>query len=133
VTYERIDETLDRNAVGNDTEAARRDNPHIKYFDGSYRGYVRCDVTQDNWQMTFMGVPIQNVSLAVYEALAEDSAQEKPKLAELPEGPLRERLPRVCACLTQSFRSFNPSILAPPYTAPIRKGSLRSWEEGRLA
>jgi alkaline phosphatase D len=40
-------------------EAARVDNPHTKYFDGSYRGYVRCDVTRDNWRTTFMGVPTE--------------------------------------------------------------------------
>lgn len=31
-------------------------NPHIKFFDGLYRGYTLCDVTPDQWITQFRGV-----------------------------------------------------------------------------
>jgi len=31
-------------------------NPHIKYFESRYRGYVRCDVTHKHWRTEFMAV-----------------------------------------------------------------------------
>jgi alkaline phosphatase D len=31
-------------------------NPHIKYFESSYRGYVRCEVTHKDWRTDFMAV-----------------------------------------------------------------------------
>ena len=40
-------------------EAALVDNPHTKYFDGSYRGYVRCDVDRQQWTTIFKGVPTE--------------------------------------------------------------------------
>ena len=32
------------------------DNPHIKFFDGRYRGYALCDVTAGRWRTEFRGV-----------------------------------------------------------------------------
>lgn len=31
-------------------------NPHIKYFESRYRGYVRCEVTQNSWLTDFVGI-----------------------------------------------------------------------------
>ena len=33
--------------------AALPDNPHTKFFDGAFRGYVRCDLTRDRWQSDY--------------------------------------------------------------------------------
>jgi phosphodiesterase/alkaline phosphatase D-like protein len=33
--------------------AALPENPHIKFFDGAHRGYVRCDVTRSRWRADF--------------------------------------------------------------------------------
>ena len=38
-------------------EAALADNPHTLFFDGQYRGYVRCTVTRSAWQTEFRAVP----------------------------------------------------------------------------
>ncbi|HEY9783592.1 MAG TPA: alkaline phosphatase [Leptolyngbyaceae cyanobacterium] len=35
------------------TTAALRDNPHTKFFNGSLRGYVRCQLTRDRWQSDY--------------------------------------------------------------------------------
>jgi alkaline phosphatase D len=37
--------------------AALRDNPHTVFFDGLFRGYVRCTVTPDIWTSDFRVVP----------------------------------------------------------------------------
>lgn len=34
-------------------EAALRDNPHTKFFNGSLRGYVRCQLTPELWQSDY--------------------------------------------------------------------------------
>jgi alkaline phosphatase D len=34
-------------------KAALSDNPHTKFFDGAYRGYVRCNLTRDRWQSDY--------------------------------------------------------------------------------
>ncbi|MDQ3569109.1 MAG: alkaline phosphatase D family protein [Actinomycetota bacterium] len=31
-------------------EAALEENPHVKFFNGEYRGYVRCTLTPESWQ-----------------------------------------------------------------------------------
>jgi alkaline phosphatase D len=33
--------------------SALADNPHTRFFDGAFRGYVRCDVTPERWTSTF--------------------------------------------------------------------------------
>jgi alkaline phosphatase D len=35
--------------------AALPENPHIKFFDGAHRGYVRCDVSRSTWRADFRG------------------------------------------------------------------------------
>jgi phosphodiesterase/alkaline phosphatase D-like protein len=43
-------------------------NPHVKLYNGSYRGYVMCDLTRDRWQSTLRVVVGQDVrTLAVFE------------------------------------------------------------------
>jgi len=37
-------------------QAARVDNPHTKFFDGQYRGYVRCEVTRERWRSDYRAV-----------------------------------------------------------------------------
>ncbi len=32
---------------------ALKDNPHTKFFNGTFRGYVRCHLTRDRWQTDF--------------------------------------------------------------------------------
>lgn len=43
-------------------------NPHVKLYNGTYRGYVVCGVTRDRWQSTLRVVVGQDVrTLAVFE------------------------------------------------------------------
>jgi alkaline phosphatase D len=37
-------------------QAALPANPHIKFFDGAFRGYVRCQLTQSTWQTDYRAV-----------------------------------------------------------------------------
>jgi alkaline phosphatase D len=37
--------------------AALPDNPHTLFFDGLFRGYVRCEVTPSSWRSDFRAVP----------------------------------------------------------------------------
>ncbi|HEY9800085.1 MAG TPA: alkaline phosphatase [Leptolyngbyaceae cyanobacterium] len=37
-------------------QAALRDNPHTKFFDAAYRGYVRCQLTREIWQSDYRAV-----------------------------------------------------------------------------
>jgi alkaline phosphatase D len=44
--------------------AALADNPHTRFFDGRYRGYVRCTVRPESWTSDFRAVPtvlVENV------------------------------------------------------------------------
>lgn len=34
-------------------QRALPDNPHTKFFDGAFRGYVRCNLTRERWQSDF--------------------------------------------------------------------------------
>jgi phosphodiesterase/alkaline phosphatase D-like protein len=38
-------------------EAALGENPHVRFFDGEYRGYVRCEVTEEEWRSELKIVP----------------------------------------------------------------------------
>ena len=57
-------------------EAALTDNPHTKFFDGAFRGYVRCDLNRERWRTTFRGVPSEppNGSVLTDDAPAFDVA-----------------------------------------------------------
>ena len=37
--------------------AALADNPHTKFFDGTFHGYVRCNLSRDRWQADYRVVP----------------------------------------------------------------------------
>lgn len=37
-------------------QAALSDNPHTKFFDGAFRGYVRCKLTPERWQSDYRAV-----------------------------------------------------------------------------
>ncbi|MGH3731075.1 MAG: alkaline phosphatase D family protein, partial [Micromonosporaceae bacterium] len=37
-------------------EAALPENPHVKFYNGRQRGYVRCDVTRDQWRANLLFV-----------------------------------------------------------------------------
>ena len=37
-------------------QAALPNNPHTKFFDGTYRGYVRCKLTPEHWQTDYRAV-----------------------------------------------------------------------------
>ncbi|MGH3742456.1 MAG: alkaline phosphatase D family protein, partial [Micromonosporaceae bacterium] len=41
-------------AVNDQIEAARPDNPHVKYYNGRERGFVRCDLTRDEWHASLL-------------------------------------------------------------------------------
>lgn len=42
-------------------QAALADNPHVRFFDGLYRGYVRCKVTPGLWRSDFRAVATVDV------------------------------------------------------------------------
>ncbi len=50
--------------------AALPDNPHTKFFDGALRGYVRCDVTPEQWTSMFRVVDTALVPGAPTRTLA---------------------------------------------------------------
>jgi alkaline phosphatase D len=52
--------------------AALPGNPHTKFFDGAQRGYVRCQLTRDQWRTDFRVVPTvrETGSVVVKEAAA---------------------------------------------------------------
>ncbi|MEC4813205.1 MAG: alkaline phosphatase [Scytonema sp. PMC 1069.18] len=51
-------------------EAALSDNPHTKFFDGKYRGYVRCHLTQNTWQSDYRIVSTIKEQNAIVSTLA---------------------------------------------------------------
>ena len=50
--------------------AALADNPHIKFFDGIFRGYVRCELDASRWRSDFRVVPTVAVPDAPISTLA---------------------------------------------------------------
>lgn len=50
--------------------AALVDNPHTKFFDGAFRGYVRCHLTRDRWQSDFRVVSTITQPQATISTLA---------------------------------------------------------------
>jgi len=55
-------------------QATLPSNPHIKYFDGSHRGYVICDVTPAIWRTDFMAVQRPNIADPVLNVPNPNSA-----------------------------------------------------------
>jgi alkaline phosphatase D len=50
--------------------AALIDNPHTKFFDGTFRGYVRCQLTPERWQSDYRVVSTVNSPNASISTLA---------------------------------------------------------------
>ena len=73
-------------------EVALVDNPHTRYFDGSYRDYVRCDVDRERLVTTFKGVPTEPGQGSVVEPeapsyVAAAFAVENGQPGTVQEGP----------------------------------------------
>jgi alkaline phosphatase D len=51
-------------------QAALSDNPHTKFFDGAFRGYVRCNLTPERWQSDYRAVSSITVPNASISTLA---------------------------------------------------------------
>jgi alkaline phosphatase D len=51
-------------------KAALRDNPHTQFFDGEFRGYMRCHLTKDTWQNDFRVVSTIREQNATVSTLA---------------------------------------------------------------
>jgi alkaline phosphatase D len=51
-------------------QAALPANPHVKFFDGAFRGYARCDVDRRRWRTEFLAVS----SVATPEATLQQLA-----------------------------------------------------------
>jgi alkaline phosphatase D len=63
--------------------AALPDNPHVRFFDGIHRGYVRCAVGPDEWRTDYRGVatidvPDSTVSTVASFALESGSSALHP-------------------------------------------------------
>jgi alkaline phosphatase D len=58
-------------------QAALTDNPHTKFFDGAYRGYVRCQLTRELWQSDFRAVSSILDENATIETRCEKSVIDK--------------------------------------------------------
>ncbi|QLE58596.1 alkaline phosphatase [Nostoc sp. TCL26-01] len=59
-------------------QAALRDNPHIKFFDGAFRGYVRCQLTQERWQSDYRAVSTiteENASISTLASFVVENGQ----------------------------------------------------------
>ncbi|MGH3788158.1 MAG: alkaline phosphatase D family protein [Pseudonocardiaceae bacterium] len=57
--------------------AALPDNPHTRFFDGAFRGYVCCDVTPQQWTSTFRVVNTALVPGAPTRTLATFAVQDR--------------------------------------------------------
>lgn len=58
--------------------AALSDNPHTKFFNGTFRGYVRCHLTRDRWQSDFRVVSSildQNATISTLASFAVTDGQ----------------------------------------------------------
>ena len=65
-------------------QAALRDNPHTKYFDGSKRGYVRCELTSDRMNADFRSVSSvyeRNASMTTTASFVVEGGQAGAKRA----------------------------------------------------
>ena len=58
--------------------AALSDNPHTKFFDGAFRGYVRCNLNRDRWQTDFRVVSTileQNADISTLASFVVEDGQ----------------------------------------------------------
>lgn len=59
-------------------QAALRNNPHTKFFDGAFRGYVRCQITPTFWQSDYRVVSSiidLNASISTLASFVVQNAQ----------------------------------------------------------
>lgn len=56
--------------------AALPDNPHTRFFDGAYRGYVRCDIDRQQWTSTYRVVDTVLVPGAATRTLATFTVED---------------------------------------------------------
>jgi alkaline phosphatase D len=65
-------------------QAALKDNFHTKFFDGAYRGYVRCQLTRERWQSDYRAVSSildQNASINTLASFVVENGQPGAKKA----------------------------------------------------
>lgn len=65
-------------------QAALRDNPHTKFFDAAYRGYVRCQLTRELWQSDYRAVSSileQNATINTLASFVVENGQPGAKRA----------------------------------------------------
>jgi alkaline phosphatase D len=58
--------------------AALADNPHTKFFDGAFRGYVRCNLTYESWQSDYRVVSTildPNASISTLASFVVENGQ----------------------------------------------------------
>ncbi len=58
--------------------AALADNPHTKFFDGAFRGYVRCNLTRKLWQSDYRAVSTildQNSTISTLASFVVENGQ----------------------------------------------------------
>jgi len=58
--------------------AALASNPHTKFFNGEFRGYVRCHLTRDRWQSDFRAVSTildQNATISTLASFAVEDGR----------------------------------------------------------
>ncbi|MBD2253774.1 alkaline phosphatase D family protein [Nostoc parmelioides] len=63
---------------------ALRDNPHTKFFDAAYRGYVRCQLTRELWQTDYRVVSSileENASVSTLASFVVENGQPGAKTA----------------------------------------------------
>ncbi|ABA21870.1 Alkaline phosphatase [Trichormus variabilis ATCC 29413] len=64
--------------------AALSNNPHTKFFDGAYRGYVRCQLTRERWQTDYRVVSSileENASISTLASFVVENGQPGAKTA----------------------------------------------------
>jgi alkaline phosphatase D len=66
----------DANVYGPYYEPMIPDNPHIRFFDGDRRGYVRCTLTPDDWTTDLLMVSTVSTSDAPVSTFASFLVQD---------------------------------------------------------
>ncbi|PSP33788.1 MAG: alkaline phosphatase [Cyanobacteria bacterium QS_8_48_54] len=70
-----------------EVERALSENPHVKFFDGKFRGYVRCELTQQQWRSDIRvvenssqsGVPAANLPVRTLASFVVENGQPGPQ------------------------------------------------------
>ena len=67
-----------------EVERALSENPHVKFFDGKFRGYVRCELTQQQWRSDIRvvenssqsGVPAANLPVRTLASFVVENGSQ---------------------------------------------------------